>query len=246
MQSIPKLMFEENLSKIGLSPTEIKVYMNLLNEGSSYPKEISFKTKINRSNIYEALDRLLSKGLISYIVKNNIKWFEAKEPESIFALIEDREEELKKTKTELKKEIKKINPIKEKTQLEANVFVGKKGLRMIFEDILNEKKDISLFASKLQFKEIFGPYFDLWHKKRSSLGLKQRSIFHKSMKSKIKEKKLLQLKFVDDEYTNPTATIIYGNNCVFIEWSKEPLAIKINNKEIAKSHLNYFNYLWNN
>lgn len=117
---------------------------------------------------------------------------------------------------------------------------------MIFEDILNEKKDISFFASKLQFKEIFGAYFELWHKKRISLGLKQRSIFHKSMKSKLKKRKLLQIKFVDDSYTNPTLTLIYGNKCVFIQWSKEPLAIKINNKEIAKSHLNYFNYLWNN
>jgi sugar-specific transcriptional regulator TrmB len=237
-------MFEDNLSKLGFSPTEIKVYMNLLNEGSSYPKEISFKTKINRSNVYEALDRLLSKGLISYITKNNIKWFEAKSPESIFTLIENKEEELKKTKLELKKDIKKINPLQEKSQLEANIFVGKKGLRIIFEDILNEKKDIFFFASKLQFKDFFGPYFELWHKKRISLGLKQRTIFHKDMKLKVKERKLLQLKFIDDKYANPTSTLIYGNNCVFIQWSKEPLAIKINNKEITRSHLNYFNMLW--
>ena len=54
----------------------------------------------------------------------------------------------------------------------------------------------------------------------------------------------VKIEFVDNKYTNPTTTILYGNNCVFIQWSKEPIAIKIQNKDLAKSHLNYFNMLW--
>mgnify|MGYP001606286050 FL=1 len=80
-------MLEENLSKLGFSPSEIKIYLHLVQEGSSYPKNISAETKINRTNVYEALDRLITKGVISYITKNNIKWFEARKPESIISLI---------------------------------------------------------------------------------------------------------------------------------------------------------------
>ena len=99
-------------------------------------------------------------------------------------------------------------------------------------------------AAELQFKQIFGPYFELWHKKRIEKRINQRSIFPKSFREKIKERRLLEYKFVDDKFTNPTTTIIYNDNCLFIQWSKEPIAIKINNKEIVKSHLNYFNILW--
>ncbi len=237
-------MLEKNLSKLGFSPSEIKIYLHLLKTGSSYPNKISSETRINRSNVYEALDRLISKGVVSFIKKNNVKWFEAKSPESLLSLIKEKEEDIQKTKNNLLKEINNLEINQEKA-LEASIFVGKKGLRIIFEEVLATKKPISLIASKLQFKEVFGPYFELWHKERIKRNISQRSIFPNSFKSKLKERKLLKYKFVDDKFTNPTTIIIYGENCLFIQWSKEPIVIKMNNKEIAQSHLNYFNMLWN-
>ena len=237
-------MIEENLSKLGFSPSEIKIYLHLIKSGSSYPKKISAETKVNRTNVYEALDRLIAKGVISFIIRNNIKWFEAKKPVALLSLINEREEEIVKTKDQVLKEIGKLSLIEDKPSLEANVFVGKKGLRLLFEEILEVNKPIYLIASELQFQELFGPYFELWHKKRIAKGIKQRSIFPIELKSRLKNKDLLTYKFVENKYSNPTTTIIYGNNCLFIQWSKDPIAIKINNKEIVKSHLNYFNQIW--
>jgi len=239
-------MIEENLSKLGFSPSEVKIYLHLLKQGSSYPNKISSVTKINRTNVYEALDRLISKGVVSFIIKNKLKWFEAKSPNSILSLINKKQEEFEETKKDVLKDVKKlkktINP--DKKTLEANVFVGKKGLRILFEDILEERKQISLIGAQLQFKKVFGGYFELWHKKRIKKGIKQRSIFPLKLKQKVKGRKLLKYKFVENKFTNPTTTIIYGDNCLFIQWSKEPIAIKIQNKDIVKSHLNYFNLLW--
>ncbi len=237
-------MIEENLTRLGFSPSEIKVYIHLLKIGSSYPKKISSETKINRSNIYEALDRLIAKGVVSFITKNKVKWFEANKPESIMSLIKEKEEEIEKAKNQLVNDLKKIEPNQDKKSLEAGIFTGKKGLRVIFEEILKERKPISLIAAEFQFKEVLGSYFELWHKKRVQQKIEQRSIFPRDYKLKLKKKEFLTYKFVDNSYTNPTTTIIYGDNCVFIQWVKEPIAIKIHNKEIAKSHLNYFNMLW--
>lgn len=238
-------MIEQNLSKLGFSPSEIKIYLHLLKTGASYANKISSQTKINRTNVYEALDRLIAKGVTSFIIKNNIKWFEAKKPESLLSLVKEREEEIVKTKNQILKDINKLGVTQNKPTLEAKIFVGKKGLRMIFEEILEAKKQIALFASELQFKKIFGPYFELWHKKRIALGIKQRSIFPREFESKLKKRNLLTYKFVDNKYTSPTTTILYEDTCIFIQWSKEPIAVKIQNKEITKSHLNYFNMLWN-
>src|SRR3989344_1155476 len=239
-------MIEENLSKLGFSPSEIKIYLHLLKNGSSYPNKISEEAKINRTNVYEALDRLVSKGVASFITKNKVKWFEAKSPDSLLDLIKEKEEELKSTKVKLSEEVKNLRQIKfDEKPLEAGIFVGKKGLRMIFEDILRERKPVSLIAAELQFKDLFGPYFELWHKERAERKISQRSIFPKKFKGKLENRKLLEYKFVDNKFTNPTTTIIYGGGVIFIQWTDEPIAIKINNKEIAKSHLNYFNMVWN-
>jgi len=239
-------MIEQNLSKLGFSPSEIKIYLYLVKTGSNYANQISFGTKINRTNVYEALDRLITKGVISFITKNKVKWFEAKSPESILNLIKEKEEDFKITKKNLLNEINKLKETinSEKKPLEANIFVGKKGLRILFEEILEVKKPIYILAAELQFKKLFGPYFELWHKKRIRRNIKQKAIFSDNFKNKLETRKLLEYKFVDNKFTNPTTTIIYGDNCLFIQWSKEPLVVKIKNKEIIKSHLNYFDLLW--
>ena len=159
-------------------------------------------------------------------------------------MVKNKEEELVNLRNSLIEDIRGIKLFDNKKSLEAGIFTGKKGLRVLFEEILESKKSISWLASRLQFKEIFGQYFELWHKKRAENGISQRSVWPISFKNKLMKRKLLTYKFVDDRFTSPTTTVIYGDNCLFIQWSKEPLAIKIQNKEIAKSHLNYFNMLW--
>lgn len=238
------IMLEDNLIKLGFSPSEIKVYMFLINNGSNYAGKISSATRLNRTNVYEALERLISKGIVSYAVKNKVRWVEAKSPDSLILLVKSKEDDIVSLRKSLIDDIKGIRLVDKQKPLEASIFVGKKGLRMLFEEILENKKSISWLASQLQFKELFGPYFELWHRKRIQNGIAQRSIWSISFKNKLMKRKLLKYKFIDDKFTSPTATVIYGDNCLFIQWSKEPIAIKIQNKEIAQSHLNYFNMLW--
>lgn len=249
-------MLHQNLTKLGFSPSEIAVYLQLLKTGSSYANKISSETKINRSNVYEALDRLISKGVVSFIAKNKVKWFEAKSPEAIISLLKEKGEEINKIEKEIQQEIYELKKLAQtKKPLEANVFTGKKALRILFDEMVVSKKDISLFgADKIPFREIFGPYFELWHKMRIKNGIKQKSIFprkfkvelemHKKQLQKTLKKTLIKYKYIDDKFLSPTATFVYGNNCIFIHWSKEPIAIKIQNNEIAKSHQNYFDMLW--
>ncbi|MBI2572263.1 hypothetical protein HYV86_00220 [Candidatus Woesearchaeota archaeon] len=236
-------MIEKSLQELGLSPAEIKVFLSLSQNGPSYANQISKEIKLHRTNVYEALDRLSSKGLVSYIKRNNLTWYEAKDPTYLLKILEQKKQDLDTTKKKLQEEIKSLTSLN-KNHLEAGIYVGKKGLRMLFEDILETEKPISLIAAQLQFKEFFGPYFELWHKQRAEKKIAMRSIFPKSMKSKLTQRPCLQYKFVSGQFTNPTTTIIYANNCVLIEWGDEPVAIKIQSEKIVKTHLNYFNLIW--
>ena len=80
-----------------------------------------------------------------------------------------------KLKADIAADIKDIAVNEEK--LEATIFTGKKGLRMLFDEMIEVGKPISIIASNHQFKEFFGPYFELWHKMRIERGIRQRSIF---------------------------------------------------------------------
>jgi sugar-specific transcriptional regulator TrmB len=238
-------MIEESLTKLGMSPSEVNVYLHLLRGGPSYAKRMSAETRVNRTNVYEALDRLAAKGLVSSVVKNKVRWFAASGPGSLLSLADARADELLSARKVLSSDIRKLGdgPSKRKP-LEAGVFTGKKGLRMVFEDIIAAGKPVSLMASQLQFREVLGHYFETWHRKRKEKVMRQRSIFPESLRGKLEKRELLEYRFVGDAFMSPTTTIIYGDCCVFVQWSGEPVAVRIQNSEIAKSHQNYFEMLW--
>lgn len=56
----------EYLKKIGLTNGEIKVYSAVIESGISPLNKIHEKTAIERRNIYDILNKLIEKGLISY------------------------------------------------------------------------------------------------------------------------------------------------------------------------------------
>ena len=63
------------LEKIGFTKSEIAVYTALLKIGQKTTGEILKEAKISSGKIYEILDKLIKKGLVSYIIKNNTKYF---------------------------------------------------------------------------------------------------------------------------------------------------------------------------
>ena len=82
-------MIEKTLEEIGLTKSEIKVYLALLELGSSQTGKIVQKSKAASSKIYEILEKLIQKGLVSYIIKSGIKHFEAAPPERIMDYLEE-------------------------------------------------------------------------------------------------------------------------------------------------------------
>ena len=66
-------MDKEYLIRIGLTDGEAKTYLALLKTGSSSVGPIVKEAKVAYSNIYDILDRLLEKGLISFILKEKTK-----------------------------------------------------------------------------------------------------------------------------------------------------------------------------
>ncbi len=66
----------EYLRKIGLSEGEVKVYSAVLNIGTSNLNKIHEKTGIERRNIYDILNKLIEKGLISYTIEKGKKHFQ--------------------------------------------------------------------------------------------------------------------------------------------------------------------------
>ena len=129
------------LLKIGLTDGEAKVYLALLELGSSTVGPVVKKSGIAYSNIYEVLQRLERKGIVSHIVKDKTKHFQAAAPTNILLYLEKKERILAKQKQQLRFVLPQLSALQNALpQQEAEIFTGKRGLRTAYEKLLSLAK----------------------------------------------------------------------------------------------------------
>ena len=235
-------MDQNTLKKLGLTDTEIKVYLCLLKHGRLSISMITLQTHLNRTNLYN-------------VIEEKKKYFEAAKPTRILEYLEEKKMELTQQENsinELVKELSAIHPNKQ-TILNVEIFRGNKGIKTILEDVFIEcKKGDEVLAFGFggsNFVKILGLYYHHYIKKHTQAGLKFRAIFNEDEQNEEYVKKLGEVKntaakFPFKNYETPTHTRIYGNKVAIILMEKEPTAILITDPKIAKGYQYFFEFLW--
>ncbi|MBM3234145.1 TrmB family transcriptional regulator [Candidatus Pacearchaeota archaeon] len=242
----------EALRKIGLTEGEIKVYLALLELGSSTTWDITKKSKISGSKVYEVLERLMKKGLASFIIKNNIKYFEAASPERILDYLNEKNKEIESEKNEIKKIIPDlILRQKSAKQAEAKIFLGFEGAKTAYEDAIQncKKGDEILGWGLTEQPESWEIYFNKREKYRDGKGIIHKSIINEKYKSlyNVRSKfKNTKIRFFPKEMEMPATVEIWKNKVALFVITQNPITILIEGKEVADSFRKYFYILWNN
>ncbi len=232
------------LEGVGLGQSEAKAYIASLETGSATNGEIAKRAGLNRSNCNEAMKRLVEKGLVSYVIKANRKYYEATEPRHLLELLKEKEKGLEKTIPRL--EEKRMLPRKEQ---EANIYEGYRGIKSVFEDILNGLKpgEEYLVLGAVAIPKSFEVYIKHWTKRRIEKNIKLRIIYNEKAISMIRhygKEKMTEIRVLPREYITPAVINIYGDKTSTILWSKEPVAFVVKNNEYADSFRQYFSLIW--
>lgn len=224
------------LEQLGLTKNEAKVYLALLELGPSLAGQISRKTGLHRRNIYDITERLIEKGLIGYILKNNRRLFEAVNPTKFKDILQEKQEQVNEALPHLSELYEKT-----KEKQETNFYKGIEGLKTIFQDqIGSAKNEILILGASNSAFEILPFYFKWYDKDRMRKKIKARII----ASSKMKKIPLTEIRYLPQKYSNPLAINIWQNKVAIILWKNPPLAIVIKNSEIADSYKKYFEVMW--
>ncbi len=236
----------ENLKKFGISEKEAKVYLACLELGDSLASEISLKSNLPRTLIYDLLERLTNLGLISYTIKQNKKHFVAADPKELVRIIKEKETAVKNILPGLEL-LQKIKGIK---RPKVEIYEGKEGMKTVMNDILrsNAKEFYGYGSSRSSF-EIIPAFMEEWHQERIKRKVIMKVIYNNTPETKKKLRKAKSLKFSQYKLMpitleSPTATVIYGNKVVLQSWTKDPFAVMIENEQMADNQKEYFKKLW--
>lgn len=238
----------EALKKFGLAEKEAKVYLTLLGVGQALASEVAKKTNIQRQLIYDLFERLIEAGLVSFVIKDNKKYFKAAPPEQLIALLKEKQEAI----NEVIPELKKIEAFEEHKKPKIEVYEGVEGMKTILNEVLRiEKKELIVYGSSKSSFEVMPLFMENWHNRRIQQKLKVRIIYNQTEKTEKRIKKfdhtlkLMEVRFLPVEATTPTATLIYANKIALIVLLKdEPYATLIESKELKKNYEEYFENIW--
>ena len=242
------------LQNIGLTDGEIRVYLSLIELGPSTTGPITDKSKVSSSKIYNILERLMQKGLVSYIIKDKTRYYQAEDPIKIKEYVINKENEIKKQKEEIDKLIPDLQLKRqlEKNKSEVQVYKGFKGVQTITEHIYSELKRGDTWYNIGVPSHQEEKYHDYWYKdhlRRIKAGIKCKMLFNIGTPKEILKQrntyKDCDARYMPISIETPSWILIYKDVTVIILPGKEPMSIEINNTQIANSFMQYFNAFWN-
>lgn len=234
---------EEILQDAGLSKNEAKVYLALLSLGIVSAGKVADRCKLHRTNVYDALDRLISKGLVSHLIdKKNVKMFEATDPNKLVVLIKEKEKSVQNIMPQLLLE-QQLSQKKSSAQ----VFEGLKAFKLAEYNLLNYNEPILAFGIPAVVPEVVKSYIMGFHKERMDKKIMFKHIYNENAKDRIKllnEMEYTEAKYLPEQFNSPVTTMICGKEVLLINWAKPITFIRIENEQLANAYKSYFDVLY--
>lgn len=241
-----------SLERLGLTKSEIKVYLALLDLGTSSVGPITRKSGVASSKTYELLEKLMEKGLITTHIEHNRKFFSAVNPRRLIDFLEKKKDDLAEVDTEMKQVIPSLIVRYEQHAGESNVevFKGYRGVETVFHEMIGSLRKGDEFlvmggGDTPSANQRTKAFFEKIHRRRAEKGIIFRVIFSEARRKSLKQMALFPHTLPRYlHYGTPSTVNIYNDTTILLVMSPEPAAIRIQNKNITDSYRTYFEQMW--
>ena len=237
------------LKQFGLKNSDIRVYKSLVSLGRSKTGEIIKKSGLVSSVVYTSLKRLIQKGLVSYVVRNNIKYYKAELPDRLL----DETLKLADGITTLSKEISETMPSK-RIRNSVNTFEEEYGFKkalMKHVEELEEGEEICIvaFSNSVNFKKEPRKFFKeldtVMKPKKCSVRMIMDEKMRNSRAHKDRKETLgYSFRFLASDFFGFNAVNISKREALLSVYGETPMAISIQKPELVKGFQRHFDFLW--
>lgn len=239
------------LERLGLTKTQTSLYLTSLKHGTLSVLELSKFTGVNRQQIYEDAEKLVSLGLYDITNKKRRKYIPAT-PAALVRLGEERVKEAQATSGNISNLVPHLESITKNKQRDVDFkyFEGVKKIQQAYEEELRLSKntEVLVFAGAVDTIFEFFPesYWAKWNEQFVNQKSHSRMLIHKSETAR-------ETSQFDADYNRETrwldpfplqASIDVFNDVVLVVSYKDETAVWIENPVIADSYRIMFNSLW--
>lgn len=240
-------MDTEILEELGLTNAEIKTYLALLELGSSTAGNILEKSGLQNSVVHRALNALIEKGLVNFVMEGKRKTYQATDPENFNNFIEEKKRRFNEILPELKQK-QQLAPEKEN----ATIFKGIRGINEIYNFMISIKQEgaeYNTFGGGQQCAKRMGmAWWENMHTKRVERKLPSRQVYDETVRphaGNIEAKPMTEIKYLPSDFASFQETVIVGDYVAINVFTQNPYGFLMHDPGVARSYKKYFELLWN-
>lgn len=240
----------KTLTEIGLTGSQAKAYIFLVQHGSATPPDLATHTDETRSNAYKLLERLEELGLARKDEHAKKALYRIGHPSAL----EELAKKARETATQQEQRVKDAMPAllnffyTYSDQPGIRFFQGKNGIRHIFEDMLRTRRTIYLLRSPADVRFYDEEFFAKFRKQRARLGIQTRALTPDIASAVHNDEADKQNNFIRtwlpaDAYDANVEWDIYGDKVALISYGEEAIGMIIESPQIAASFRQIFELL---
>ncbi len=240
-------MDSSTLEKLGLNRNEARVYFALLNKGQATAQELVKTLGVHRNIVYDNIEKLIEKGIVSFIIDGTKRKFIAEKPSALLEFLDNKKELLDSEINEAKKLIPEIDKIfgSQSYKQEVSLFRGIAGLKKVLSEIVKADKSWCIGITNESVRILGETYWKNYNLKKKVTKTEEWLLWNSDFKNTVISKnKLSHHKILPKELDQVTETIMCGNNVAIMVYSYEPIVILISNKEVFNMYRTHFEFLW--
>ncbi len=240
-------MIDQQLSILGFSDKEIRVYKALLNYGPSPASTLARLTGIKRTSMYDILNSLIDKNLISPFKQGTYTYFAIGDLNKILI----NEKEKVNTAKSLIENLKTMQT--GHNAMAVNYYVGREGYKEMYWDILKtDASEIMVWINLDNFYVILDNFFeDSWTGERLKKNITARLIMAKTplaenFKTKDRFNKRETRLLDQKEFPFHTTCFLYKNHITLFDSGGNITGIRIRHPGFFELQKQMFEIAWNN
>lgn len=243
-------MYNELFEEIGLSPNEAKIYETLLSTGETSVSDISLRGKIHRRNVYDALNRLVQKGLVFPIFQKGENRYQAVTPDKLMELLKEKEHRL----TVVLPTLRTMYEAEPATEA-AFIYKGVEGYKNYMRDLVRVAQDTYFLGAKALWysPQVDKTFLKAFVREAQKKKLKYYTLYDPRV-PELMPQALAEVggeyKILPAKYATPGVMDVFGDYVVTFNsvdvgnFGEDGTIFVMVNKELAESYKTWFRFMW--
>lgn len=236
------------LERLGLNKNEARVYYALLQQKEATAADLVKALGIHRNIVYDNLEKLIEKGLVTFIIKNTKRLFISESPEALIEFLNTKKKKLEGDISLAKKLLPEISSIigASGKKQSAYMFQGVQGVKKVLSHVLDAKEywDIGVTNASVDLLgESFWMNFNLKVKHRR---IKEHLLLNSDFKKKVGiiESKLRSFRVLPRKLNQITEIVLFSNKVAIFVYAAVPTVVLLEDRNVFNTFKKQFSLLW--